>query len=211
MLIGYGGSIQFTDLAPFYTGIYLETDLRRVFYTGLSDGQCIILHKKEGQARNPVQWSWDTLHLFGHMFQWHMNDHQAASIGVKFHGVAAQVMATKNFLGCTPGELLEMQTYEVEANRLSLSLFEACVRRSVCGMAEAELTVLTSDLRRYTASDIVFLTRYYNSAAGGFGTYLFSEERIFSQLITISFPSDAEIKFKKVDQICVPVIHKRSL
>jgi phage-related protein len=209
LLAGYGGSILFADLAPFYAGIYPETDLRRVFYTGLSDGQNIILHDKQEQTRSPVQWAWDSLHLFGHMLQWHMNATQAASRSLKFFGANAQMMATKDFMGCSAKELVEMQTYEVEANRLNLALFKQCAKRLQTENVQAQLPEMIVDLQKYTAADIVFLTRYYTRSVSGEheGDDLFSVERVLSLLDPASAPQRSAMKFKKIDQICVPVVH----
>ena len=124
----YGGEIEFKNLAPLYENVYPRTDLRRLLYTGLSDGKKIALHQDRAKIGSPVRWTWDALHLFGHMFQWHINRAQASSRSLKYWGTDAQAMATRNFLGSSIDDLRRMQNYELEANRFSLSLFLDCLK-----------------------------------------------------------------------------------
>lgn len=209
LLTEYGGKIIFCDLRPLYENIYPEADIRRFFYAGLSNGKDILLHDRQRTGEVCVRYALDSLHLFGHMHQWHMDSRQARPRKLRFWGRAAQAMATASFVGASTRELHRMQTYEIEANRLGLAIFSEGLRRLCPPISTGKnSTNLLVDLRRYVARDITFLTSYYvGSTDSDYPAVLLCEEEIFAKVTPVGFPTAREIAFSKIDQICVPVIH----
>ena len=200
----FGGEIIFSDLEREVGSKFPETTVRALAYTGLSDGRCIIMHHDVSKVRHPANWAWDALHLFGHMVQWHAPAALRGDLDLSVSQERCREFAVMDFRGAQFSHLKDMQTYEIEANRIALTTFVTSL--SSYDYKQGRSRELENQLRNYLSADLDFLTRYYLGSRDSLDGNLLTEAKIIEELHAVPMPNPTRIQFSALAD-CVPVLH----